>query len=186
MSSSAYKPPPAGWRVFNGQLVADATVGGYFARGQEMRGACDQRDCRRRFSIDFDRLIRKGYAPFPVSELKALLQCRRPGGCAMHCFDGVKGSGLPLSLLARYPNVSIRLRCTECRWEKAYPPGQVAAHLKASATGGEETLHVELMTKLKKPCARCGKSRWACDVMWPEPAGGFIPPRRLNADGLVR
>ena len=185
MRDPEYKPPPPGWRVFNGQLVADGAIGGYFARGQEVRGACDQRDCRRRFRIDFDSLIRKGYAPFPVAELKTLLQCRRPGGCAMQCYDSPQGSGLPLATLARHPGVQVRLRCTECGWEKSLAPAKVAAHLKAAGTGDGDTLHVDLTAKLVRPCAKCGKSRWSCDVLWPEPRGGFRNPRRLTAGGEV-
>ena len=177
---------PPGWRCFNGQLIADTTIGGYLARGQDVRGACDLRDCRRRFWIDFDGLIRRGYAGFPVSELKALLACRKPGGCAMAFHDGVKGSGLPLSMLARCEGVSVRLRCTDCRWEKAVPPMQIAAHLKASASGDESTLHVELMSKLKKPCPKCGKLRWSCEVLWPQAKSGWQAKPRLNSDSQVR
>lgn len=154
--------------MFNDQLVADQTVGGYLARGQSVSGACDQRDCRRRFWIDFDNLIRRGYAPFPVKELKALLLCRKPGGCAMSFKDSREGSGLTLKALSRFPQVRIRLRCTGCRWEKVITPDQAAAQLKAAGTGAGDTLHIDLLAKLSKPCSKCRQTAWACEVIWPQ------------------
>ena len=154
--------------MFNDQLVPDQTVGGYLARGQSVSGACDQRDCRRRFWIDFDNLIRRGYAPFPVKELKALLLCRKPGGCAMGFKDSREGSGLTLKALSRFPQVRIRLRCTGCKWEKVITPDRAASQLKAAGTGSGDTLHIDLLDKLSKPCAKCRQSAWACEVIWPQ------------------
>jgi len=168
MQSPPNPSPPPGWRVFNDQLMPDQTVGGYLARGQKISGACDQRDCRRRFWIDFDNLIRRGFAPFPVRELKALLLCRRPGGCAMGFKDSREGSGLPLKMLSRFEPVRIRLRCTRCKWEKTLTPDRVATQLKAAGTGSGDTLHVDLLEKLSKPCAKCHQSAWACEVLWPQ------------------
>ena len=180
-------PPPPGWHVFNGQLTPDGTVGGYLARGQEVRGFCDQRDCRRRFWIDFDGLIRRGFAGFPMVELKTLLKCHKPGGCALEVRDDAQGSGLTLTVLARHPQVRVKLRCTDCRWEKVIPPTQVIAHLQAAGTGGGDTLHVALKDKLSKPCSACGKRRWACEVLWPGPDGWKRRTGgRLHADGAVR
>ncbi|OYU69939.1 MAG: hypothetical protein CFE28_07980 [Alphaproteobacteria bacterium PA2] len=168
MPSPPSSSPPPGWRVFNDQLVPDQTVGGYLARGQSVSGACDQRDCRRRFWIDFDNLIRRGYAPFPVKELKALLLCRKPGGCAMGFKDSREGSGLTLKALSRFPQVRIRLRCTGCKWEKTITPDRAAAQLKAAGTGSGDTFHIDLLEKLSKPCAKCRQTAWACEVIWPQ------------------
>jgi len=45
---------------------------------------------------------------------------------------------------------------------------------------------VELMGKLKKPCPKCGKLRWSCEVLWPQEKTGWQAKQRLNSDGRVR
>jgi len=127
------KPPPPGWRLFGRQLVPDPTVGGYLARRQEFRGSCHRRDCRRRYDIDFDGLIRHGYAGFPVRELQALLACRMPGGCSLQFHE--KPVGLPLRAFYVHDGVTV-------------------------------LPHTDIAAKLTKPC-KCGKTQWACEVLWP-------------------
>jgi len=166
------KPPPAGWRLFNAQLVPDPTIGGFLARGQVVRGTCQRRDCNRRYWIDFEGLIRHGYSGFPMKELESLLVCRMPGGCSLVFHEDREGSGLPLSLLATYPGVQVRVRCGACRWEKEVSPSRMAASLKAAGGGGGETLHTEIADKLQRPC-KCGKTQWFCEVTWPALEAGW-------------
>jgi hypothetical protein len=158
------KPPPPGWRLFGRQLVPDPTVGGYLARRQEFRGSCHRRDCRRRYDIDFDGLIRHGYAGFPVRELQALLACRMPGGCSLQFHE--KPVGLPLRAFYVHDGVTVLLRCEACRWEKEVAPARLAAQLKAQGLGDDGTPHTDIAAKLTKPC-KCGKTQWACEVLWP-------------------
>ena len=169
--------PPPGWRLLDGALVADGTVGGHVARRQDVRASCYQRDCRRTFNIDYDWMVRHGYAAFPVRELFELLRCRKPGGCALEMRSERQGSGLPLSFLARQPGVMIRLICQGCGWRKDVGPAQVVAQLAAVGIGDGATLHVELTAKLTKPCVKCAKAQWASEVRWP-PVAGSAPRAR--------
>ena len=180
MTQHLAKNPPAGWRLFNGQLVPDPTVAGYLARGQDVTGTCDLRDCRRRFSIDFDSLIRRGYGAFPIVELKALLLCRRPGGCAMKFRDAREGSGLSLRSLTNFPEAQLRLRCLGCRWEKSFAPAVAISRLNALGAGGGDTLHVDILAKLSKPCPKCAKMNWASEVTWPEAGLSWRPDVRAG------
>ncbi|MFD3265517.1 hypothetical protein [Phenylobacterium ferrooxidans] len=164
-----YIPPPKGWRVFNGQLIPDATLWGYLHRKQIVRGSCYTRDCRRNYHLDFELLLRSGYAYVRMPEIQRLLRCNMPGGCRMTFQDDKGGSGLPLSILAANPEVRIVFRCGGCKWEKAITPGQAIAQLVAAKTGTSSTLHTELVTKTSKPCLKCGASKWDCDVRWPTP-----------------
>jgi hypothetical protein len=170
-----FPAPPPGWRVLNGALIPDGSVGGYLARRQEVRASCYQRDCRRSVSIDYDWLIGHGYAAFPVREFIDLLKCRKPGGCALEARTERQGSGLPLADLARRKGVAIRLQCGACRWRKDITPAQAIAHLTAAGTGDGATLHVELTAKLTKPCAQCARTLWICEVRWPQAGDGRIP-----------
>lgn len=185
MSTSPPPQPPPGWRAFNGQLVPDSSVAGYAARRQGVRGVCHQKDCHRRISIDFDGLLRRGFGPFPMREWLALLRCHKPGGCALEIHEEREGSGLSLQHLTRFEGVEIRLRCLNCSWEKHLAPAQAIAALKAAKTGDGGVLHVDLKSKLSKPCVRCAEMRWACEVMWPQ-AAGWVRRPRLNSDGVIR
>lgn len=153
--------------MLNGALILDGSVAGHLARRQDVRAHCHQRDCRRSFNIDYDWLVRHGYAAFPVRELIELLKCRKPGGCALEVRTERQGSGLALSFLAGQRGVAIRLQCGACRWRRDIAPAQAIAHLQAAGTGDGATLHTDLTAKLTKPCARCGKSLWTCEVRWP-------------------
>lgn len=178
---SEYIPPPKGWRVFNGQLIPDQTLWGYLHRKQIVRGACYTRDCRRNYYLDFELLLRSGYAYVRMPEIQRLLRCNMPGGCRMTFQDEKAGSGLPLSALAANREVRILFRCGGCKWEKSVTPGQAIAQLLAAKTGTASTLHTELVAKTSKPCAKCGASNWTCDVRWPNaPKDKTYGERRLE------
>ena len=164
---SEYIPPPKGWRVFNGKLVADPTLWGYLNRKQVVRGACYTRDCRRNYYLDFELLLRRGYASVQMREIQRLLLCHMPGGCSMTFRDERDGSGLPLSVLASNRDVRILFRCGGCKWEKQVTPGRAIQQLVVARTGTASTLHTDLLTKISKPCLKCGASNWSCDVRWP-------------------
>lgn len=164
---SEYIPPPKGWRVFNGRLVPDPTLWGYLHRKQVVRGACYTRDCRRNYHLDFELLLRRGYAAVPMTEIQRLLLCHMPGGCSMTFQADKDGSGLPLSLLAANREVRILFRCGGCKWEKSVTPRQAIAQLTAAKTGTAATLHTDLITKITKPCPKCAATTWTCDVRWP-------------------
>ena len=178
---SDYNPPPKGWRVFNGQLIPDATLWGYLHRKQIVRGVCYTRDCRRNYHLDFELLLRSGYAYVRMPEIQRLLRCNMPGGCKMTFQDDKQGSGLPLSVLASNREVRILLRCGGCKWEKAITPGQAIQQLLAAKTGTSSTLHTDLQAKISKPCLKCGAAKWACEVRWPTaPRDKTYGERRLE------
>lgn len=146
-----------------------------------MRGACYTRDCRRNYNLDFELLLRRGFAYVPMKELQRLLRCNTPGGCPLSFQEDRAGSGLPLSTLRDYPLARLRLRCAGCRWEKTTTPAQVIGGLEKAGTGGPATLHTDLAKTLTRPCAKCGKTAWTCDVLWPGPARPARRPRARSA-----
>ena len=164
--SKPAKPPPPGWRLFNRELVPDPTIGGFLARRQEIRGACYRRDCRRRWEADFDGLVRHGYAGFPMSELQGLLRCRTPGGCSLQFHESPEGAALTLGAVSEFTCVVVVVRFETCQWRTEVQPARMAARLERQGLGGDATTHTEIAGKLSRPC-KCGKTRWACEVLWP-------------------
>ena len=149
--------------------MSDETIRGHLQRRQGVRGACYTRDCRRTYNLDFELLLRRGFAQVPMKELERLLRCNMPGGCAITFQRERQGSGLPLSVIAANPQARVRLHCLGCRWEIIIPPAKVIGRLTLAKTGGPETLHTELVGKLSRPCAKCAKTQWRCDILWPAP-----------------
>jgi len=155
---------------------------GYLRRKQGVRGAGSPRACRRSHTPDFGLLRRGGFAYVPMKELQRLLRCNMPGGCAMAFKHDRPGSGLPLSVIAANPQARVRLRCQGCKWEKIITPPQAIRRLKLAKTGTESTLHTELVAKLNKPCPKCAKTVWACDILWPAPPGSPTPGEKSAAE----
>lgn len=179
--------PPTGWRLFNGALVPDDSVGGFMLRGQEVTGTCYMRDCRRRFHLDFEKFLKAGMEGLPMRRVKAMLACHHPAGCSLEMKEGREGSGVRLRALAATPGVRMRIRCQLCGGQKVTSPAKVLAGLEAAKTGGGDTLHSEVAVKLTKPCGTCRKAAWTCEVLWPqgdEPA--WRRGTRLSSDGLRR
>jgi hypothetical protein len=178
--------PPKGWRVFNGALVPDDSVGGFMVRGQEVTGTCHMRDCRRRFNLDYEKFLKAGLEGLPMRRVKAMLACHHPAGCALEVREGREGSGVRLSVLAVTKGVRVKIRCALCGGEKLTSPAKVIAGLQAAGAGGGDTLHSEIAGKLTKPCGKCHQARWLCEVRWPESAPDWTRPGRLNSDGIAR
>ena len=63
------KSPPKGWTTFNGVLTPDTTLAGYWARGREVRGICQTRDCRRSCHVDLERYVEKGLGRLALKDL---------------------------------------------------------------------------------------------------------------------
>lgn len=178
--------PPKGWRVFNGALVPDDSVGGFMVRGQEVTGTCYMRDCRRRFHLDYEKFLKGGLEGLPMRRVKSMLACHHPAGCALEMREGREGSGVRLSVLAKTPGVAVRIRCELCGGEKLTSPAKVIAGLEAAGTGGRDTLHSEVAAMLTRPCGTCKQARWTCEVRWPQEPARWLRNARLNSDGAVR
>jgi hypothetical protein len=167
MHSGDPTAPPDGWTAIYGLLERTTTVAGYAARGDEVKGRCHLRDCRRICHIDMPRLVEGGYGRVPVESLKRLARCSRIEGCAIDWFEE-RPIGFRLSWLLGRPYVSIRFQCEACKFHRTALPDQVLAKLRAKGPGAADDATVDTLAKLPMgPCKACGKTRWKIEVLWP-------------------
>jgi len=159
--------PPAGWLAFNGLLEPNPTIAGYLARGQEVRGVCHQRDCRRRCELDLARLAAKGFGSLPVSVAEGLMKCHGLTGCALE-FHTDRRASLPVRALFGRAHVKIRIRCNGCGFFRTATPEGLFAKLSAERAASDGLLISEVAAKIKGPCKQCRKSAWRVDVLWPD------------------
>jgi hypothetical protein len=159
--------PPDGWLALDGLLVPGATVAGYAARGDEVKGRCHLRDCRRTCHIDMPRLVEAGFGRLPVEAMKRWLRCSRPEGCGIDWFEE-RPIGFRLQWLLGRPHVTIRFTCQTCKFHRSTSPDRVLAKLRAKGAGAADDATVEKLAKLPmEACKNCGKSNWRVDVLWP-------------------
>jgi len=161
--------PPPGWVIAHGVLEPDATVAGYAARGQDVRGVCRTRDCRRSCHIDYEAMIRQGLGGLSMSLVKRLLRCQRLDTCGLDVIEDPRARGLTLKALASRPQVSLRFRCEACGLVQAVTPADSTRRLTAVERDGPGTFSSELAALADKPCKTCGKMRWRVDIVWPDP-----------------
>lgn len=162
--------PPRGWRIENRSLVRDDSLAGYQARGQEVRGSCHQRGCKRSCWIDIDFLVSRNMGAMAMAEFKRLLKCQVLGGCWLDFREEPAEVGLSLRTLAAAGlGVRIAFKCEACGYAMAVTPAAMIVRLKAAKLGDADTLHTALAAKLTKPCKGCGKVRWTLQVEWREP-----------------
>jgi hypothetical protein len=152
----------------SGRLEPDSTVFGFLARGDEVRGHCHHRDCKRTCSPDFTELAAKGFGRVRVDHVERLLRCiRLDGGCSLD-FHVKKGPGLPLTALLGHAHVSIRFKCRKCNLYRTALPDAVIAKLQAAGGEAKKCYTVEgLSAVTKNPCPNCKKADWQIDVLWP-------------------
>jgi hypothetical protein len=162
--------PPAGWIIAHGVLEPDATVSGYAARGQDVRGLCRTRDCRRSCHVDYEAMTRQGFGGLSMTIVKRLLRCQRLDTCGLDFLEDPRTQGLPLKTLAGQTGVSLRFRCEGCGLVQATTPTAMIRRLTARERDGPATLSSELAALADKPCKTCGKMRWTVDILWPVPA----------------
>lgn len=171
MSSIFGRPraPPAGWLVSHGgELIEDPTVGGYMARGREVKGICHQRDCRRRCELDLARYAQRGFGSARVNDLKPLYRCHRIGGCALD-FHEVEGLELTLAMLSGRDYVGVRIACGTCRKASVARPEAVIQRLQAEGTGGADTRVGRLGGLIRGACTKCKARAWSATVLWNDP-----------------
>ena len=161
------KDTPDGWVALDGLLQADPSIAGYLARGQEAKGVCHQRDCRRRCEVDLPRLTARGFGALPVAVAQALMKCHSLGGCALEFHDDRRAS-LPLRALFGRAHVRIRIKCASCGFFRAVTPEGVAAKLSAESPMPDGLLISEIAAQIKGACKQCKKSAWRVDVLWPD------------------
>ncbi|HEY8570912.1 hypothetical protein [Phenylobacterium sp.] len=164
------RKPPAGWRVsHDGELVEDRSVAGYVARGREVKGLCQLRDCRRRCHLDLERLAERGLGALSIGELKPLYRCHRLDGCGLD-FSEQYGAELTLGMLAGRDHVGVRVACGGCRKSTVVRPEQVIERLKLEGRGGSDTPVATLADLARQPCPKCQARRWTVAVLWLDPA----------------
>jgi len=109
---------PDGWFALDGLLQPDPSIAGYLARGQEVKGVCHQRDCRRRCDIDLTRLAARGFGSLPVTVAQSMMKCHSLSGCALEFHDDRRAS-LPVRALFGRSHVRIRIKCAGCGFFRA-------------------------------------------------------------------
>jgi hypothetical protein len=180
---SAFDPttPPEGWTAIYGLLQPTTTIAGYAARGDEVKGRCHQRDCRRTCHIDMPRLVESGFGRVPIEAVKRLLRCSRIDGCAMDWFEE-RPIGFRLDWLLGRPHVAIRFMCVGCKFHRTALPDRVVAKLQAKGPSASNDATVEKLAKMPmEACKNCGKNNWRVDVLWPDVNIGI--PGRSGARG---
>jgi len=163
---SSHEPPP-GWLALDGLLQADPSVAGYLARGQEVKGVCHQRDCRRRCEVDLGRLAARGFGSLPVSTVQTFLRCHSLAGCGLD-FHEDRHSHLPLRALVGRSHVKLRIKCAGCGFFRVASPEAVIGKLSAETPMPDGLLISQIAALIKGPCGTCRKSAWRVDVLWPD------------------
>ncbi len=184
MLSGDPNAPPDGWLALDGLLVPSATVAGYAARGDEVKGRCHLRDCRRTCHIDMPRLVEAGFGRLPVEAMKRWLRCSRPEGCALDWFEE-RPTGFRLRWLLGRPHVTIRFTCNACKFNRSTLPDRVLERVRAKGPGAADDATVETLGKLPMaPCKNCGKRNWRVDVLWPDVrSAGYRAAQARAEDG---
>jgi len=160
--------PPTGWIARDGLLQPDPTIAGYRARMQEVRGICGQRDCKRRCDVDLQRLTALGFGSLHIDTAKRFLKCDNLTGCGLD-FHEDRRAGLPLKALFGRSHVSVRVKCGGCGFFRTATPEAVWRRIMAGKSPDDGLLVGDIAAQIKGPCKQCGKSRWAADVLWPNP-----------------
>ena len=160
---------PAGWVVLDGLLQPDMSVAGHLARGDEVKGYCDQKDCRRRCSVDLARLTARGFGQLPVARVQQLMRCNTLAGCGLD-FRLDQNAGLPLTSLLGRAHVRIRIKCEGCGFFRATSVEALIARLSAGRPTAETLMLSQVRGRITGPCKTCRKSAWRVDVLWPDPS----------------
>ena len=160
--------PPRGWHAFDGLLQPDLTVAGHLARGQEVKGICHLRDCRRRCHVDLERLAQRGFGALPVETAQRFLKCQNLAGCALEFHADPKAS-LPLRSLTGRSNVKIRIKCAGCGFLRVSAPETLITRLSAETPMPDGLLISEIAGRVRGPCRQCKKTSWRVDVLWISP-----------------
>ncbi len=166
---------PAGWVAQDGLLTPDVSISGYLARGQEVKGVCDQRDCRRRCQIDLPRLAARGFGALPLTTVQGFLRCHSLAGCGLDFHEDPK-AGLPLRALLGRSHVKIRIKCAGCGFFRVTRVEGLIAKLSATRPMADSLMTSEVPSQITGPCKTCKKSAWRVDVLWPA----------LNSEGQRR
>jgi hypothetical protein len=166
MVDAPFEAPPRGWLALDGLLTPDPTIAGYRARLQEVRGVCSQGDCRRRCTLDLDRLIRRGFGALAVTQAQQLYRCHNLSGCGLEWSED-RRVGLPVSALFGRAGVRIRFRCSGCGSFRVALPEAVAKRMRGDDPQAAEPLVSDIAGGAKQPCRQCGKRAWRVDVLWP-------------------
>ncbi len=156
---------PAGWLACNGLLQPDTSVAGYLARGQEVTGVCGQRDCKRRCTVDLERLARRGFGALPLDQVKRFLRCQNLTGCGLD-FREDHRAGLPLKALFGVSHVRIRVKCGGCGFFRVATPEALWRKVVTDKPD-DSPLTSEVAGRVKGPCKQCRKRDWQVDVLWP-------------------
>ena len=168
MDYKTLNEPPKGWLAQDGLLHPDPTVAGYLARGQEIKGVCHLRDCRRRCHIDVERLARRGFGALMLTAAESFLKCQNLTGCALE-FHAEPKTSLILRSVSGRSNVKIRIRCAGCSFFRVSAPEKVIAKLSVEKPLPDGFLVSEIAGRVRGPCKQCKASAWRVDVLWSNP-----------------
>lgn len=157
---------PPGWTAASGLLEPDPSIAGFLARGEEVKGFCDQRDCRRRCHVDLERMVRRGFGALPVAQAKSFMRCNQLTGCGLD-FHADRTAGLPLSTLLGRAHVRIRIKCDGCGFFRAARVETLIKRFTTDRLRGDTVLTSEVRSKITGPCRTCRTSSWRVDILWP-------------------
>jgi hypothetical protein len=157
---------PPGWTAASGLLEPDPSIAGHLARGEEVKGFCDQKDCRRRCHVDLERMVARGFGVLPVAQAKKFMQCGVITGCGLD-FHVDRTAGLRLSALLGRAHVRIRIKCQGCGFFRAAKVESIIAKLSTGTVRGGDLLTTDIRSRISGPCKTCRKSSWRVDVLWP-------------------
>lgn len=157
-----------GWRLELGppRIVPDPGLLGCWRRRMALLYRCGRRDCGRRVEPDLEALVRSGHGHLTPAELGAALSCRHPLGCRLKLQAETYPGGVPLVGYLAHPGVLITVRCEGCDHALTLPPEAMIERLRAARRGGPETGVLELASRIRGPCRRCGGMAFESAVIW--------------------
>lgn len=163
--------PPPGWTIESGHLAEDPRVVGYIQRNCQVRGHCQQRECRRSVYLALDQMQKDGQGLLPMRQVLHTLRCNKLNGCAISWTEEPTLKPT-LGMIAHRDHIAIEVRCIgPCKT----PPfvttvAAFIARLQVAQTGGPDTLVANLDQAIPEPCGKCKDTRfWRASVLWYDP-----------------
>jgi hypothetical protein len=156
-----------GWTAENGLLSPSATVGGYAARGQSVKGACRAEGCSRRVELEPEHLCKLGYALLTMDKVQRLWRCHQLEGCGLSFHKEPALRPLRLGLLVGRPHIRVRLRCrgNDCKFHRVWRVEEMISGLAKRRQGDDSTDIDSLGAKMTAPCPICKKTNWEADIL---------------------
>ena len=150
---------PPGWASLDGTVQPAETVAAYAARVQFVKGACRDKACNRRVTLDPKDLCGKGLGQLQIGQVKRLFRCGRIDGCRIDWHNEPAELPLRLDMFVGRPNVRVRVSCRGkgCTFFRVWKVEEIIAGLQKRKVGDGRTEVDKLAPLMTAPCTVAGR-----------------------------